>query len=912
MMTRFRRAQFLRGCWWVFALFLLPRLTFADLQPYGLNCEHARNPRGVDLSNPRLSWKLASETRGSAQSAWHILAASAPEILARDEGDLWDSGKVVSAEQTFLPYAGKPLQSLQAVFWKVRVWNRQDVVSDWSAPAQFTMGLLSANDWRAKWIQSPETNQTLLLRREFVIRSKFKRAIAVVCGLGQYELSLNGRRSGDDLLTPGWTKYDKTCLYDTHDVTTLLRAGTNAIALELGGGMYRVTGGRYVKFKGSFGPLKAIAQLRIEYSDGAADEIVTDEHWRVAPGPITFSCVYGGEDHDARLEPRGWTEPHFEDAGWHPAQVTSGPGGALLGVSASAPPVRVIETITPASSRSISNGITFYDIGQNASLMPRIKVRGPAGSRVRIVPAELLRANGTVDRTSVALGGPAWWQYTLRGGERSEVWFPKFFYHGARYLQMELQPAEFDGALPEVESIEGVVVHSAAEPAGEFECSSELFNRIRKLVRWAQRSNMASVLTDCPHRERLGWLEQYHLNGPSIRYEFDLDQLFAKGMNDMVDCQLANGCVPSIAPEYTIFGKGADDVSNAFRNSPEWGSAIVLVPWQQYQFTGDAGLLRLHYDAMKRYVAYLRSTATNHIVNFGLGDWYDIGPNAPGFSQLTPVGLTATAIYFEDNRTMACVAELLGKADDAAFFRAEAEGIRAAFNRKFFDDEKGVYATGSQCANAMPLVLNLVEPQNRASVLEALVQDIRTRTNSVTAGDVGYRYVLRALADEGRSDVIFEMNNQTARPGYGFQLAAGATSLTEAWNARRSSSQNHFMLGQIIEWFYRDLAGIAPDPQNPGFKNVLMRPQPVGDITWVRASYNSVRGKITSSWKRDGKRFRLEISIPPNCTANVSMPGTSARLVAPARSGELVRDIGTSGVEFQVSSGDFVFESHLR
>jgi len=885
-----------------------------DFHAYDLRCEYAVNPLGVDVASPHFSWKLQSETHGERQTAWQIVVASSPEQLGREYGDLWDSGKIKSDEQTRILYSGKMFSSSQAAFWKVRVWNQDDEASDWSAPATFTMGVLNPTDWRANWIESPASCPTLLLRRKFIIKPGLKRAIVHVCGLGQYELTINGRKSGDDLLSPGWTKYDRTCLYDTRDLTTMLREGKNVIGLELGNGMYNVTGGRYVKFKGSFGPLKAIAQIEVEYLNGSVETIVTDQNWRALAGPITFSCVYGGEDYDARLEPNGWNKPDFDDASWMVARVTDGPGGKLCGLSCAAPPIRTFETFTPISANTISNGVTVYDLGQNASFMPRLVVRGPAGSSVRIIPAELVKPDGSVDRSSVSGGRPAWWQYTLKG-QGTETWFPKFFYHGSRYFQVELRAGTNRTELPELESIAGVVVHSASEPVGEFECSNDLFNRIRQLVRWAQRSNLASVLTDCPHRERLGWLEQYHLNGPSLRYEFDLNRMFTKGMNDMEDSQLPNGCVPSIAPEYTIFGKGPDDVSNAFRNSPEWGSAIVIVPWQQYEFTGDRSLLRCHYEAMKRYVAYLTSTATNEIVSFGLGDWYDLGPKAPGFAQLTPRALTATAFYFYDTHILAETARLLGETQDAERFKTAAEKIRAAFNQEFFNPLSGSYSTGSQCANAIPLVMSLVEPENRSNVLAAIVEDVRSHGNAVTAGDIGYRYLLRALAEGGRSDVIFDLNNQTDKPGYGYQLKHGATSLTEAWDARRSSSQNHFMLGQIMEWFYRDVAGIGFDPGAPGFKNVLIQPQPVGDLTWAKASYETIRGPVITAWKRSENKFTLEISIPPNTTATVFVPGHGAKLVNPkgVETAQWVRLISDSDNEsiFTTKSGRYIFESEM-
>lgn len=883
--------------------------TIPDLSVTDLRCEYVSNPLGVDVPAPRLFWKLQSSSRDEHQTAYQILVATAPEILAMDQGDPWDSGKVTSDKTTQIPYQGRPLKSSQQVFWKVRVWDKNGNVSAWSQPATWTMGLLSEAQWQAHWIAARADSETLLLRREFTVKPGLKRAIAHVSGLGQYELSVNGHKAADDLLSPGWTRYDKTCLYDTRDLTTSVREGHNAIGLLLGNGMYNVKGGRYSKFKGSFGPLKAIMQLRLEYADGTTEIFGTDEQWRTSPGPITFSCVYGGEDYDARLEQRGWDQLGFDDSKWQTARLVNGPGGKLRGISAAAPPIRTFDLLKPVSVKPLRKGVTVYDLGQNAALIPRITVRGTAGSVVRIIPAELLRADGSVDRRSVAPNGaPAYWQYTLAGGGR-ETWFPKFFYHGARYIQVECSAPE-GGELPVVEALEGVVVHSASTRVGEFECSSELFNRIHRLVRWAQLSNMMSVLTDCPHRERLGWLEEYHLNGPPLRYEFDLAQLFTKGLSDMADSQLDNGLVPDIAPEYTVF-------TNGFRDSPEWGSAYLIVPWQQYEWTGDLELLGRHYDGMKRYVAYLSTRADNNIVSHGLGDWYDIGPRRPGIAQLTPVALTATAFYYYDARILARVAALLGMADDAKQYEELAGQIRAAFNQKFLDTRNNQYATGSQCANSIPLVMGLVEPKNRSAVLEAVVRDVRQRGNALTTGDVGYRYLLRALAEGGRSDVIFDINNQSHKPGYGYQLKMGATSLTEAWNADHRSSQNHFMLGQIMEWFYHDLAGIGDDPTGPGFKKIIVNPQPVGDLTWVKASFDSIRGKIISHWTKAEGVFNLSITIPPNTTATVFVPARSADEVTVD---EVIaaRSVGVKFLRqerdravFEVDSGQWVFQSRL-
>ncbi len=451
------------------------------------------------------------------------------------------------------------------------------------------------------------------------------------------------------------------------------------------------------------------------------------------------------------------------------------------------------------------------------------------------------------------------------------------------------------------------IVHSTAAPTGAFACSNDLLNRIRGLVRLAQRSNMVSILTDCPHREKLGWLEQYHLNGPAIRYEFDLARMFTKGMNDMADGQTPDGLIPNIAPEFTEF-KGT------FRAAAEWGAAFIHVAWQQYQFHGDLDLVRTHYPAMKRYFAYLESRAQDGILEEGLGDWMDIGPKAPAKPQNTPEALTATAFYFADAHILSQFAALLGRLDEAREFTAKTEVIRRRFNELFFHADVGSYATGSQCSNALPLVFGIVEPDRRAAVLGALVRDVEERGYAITTGGVGHRFLLQALAQGGRSDVVYRIINQDEKPGYGYQLKMGATALAEAWDANHGDSQNHFMMGHITEWFYRNLAGIDVDPEGPGFKKIIIHPNPVGDLTWVDASYDSEHGKIAVRWDlaTDGT-FTLRTTIPANTTATIHVPTSSAtrvresgKPVADARDVRFLREDGASAV-FAVESGTYTF-----
>ncbi|MGC3957984.1 MAG: family 78 glycoside hydrolase catalytic domain [Verrucomicrobiota bacterium] len=824
----------------------------AALTPAELRCEGRTNPCGIDFTQPALAWKVQAadaSRRGLSQRAYQVLVASTAGILAQDRGDLWDSGQVKSAETQRIHYAGQPLQSAQRVFWKVRVWDQDKRRSAWSSTAEWAMGVLTEADWKgAQWIALADTNApSQLLRREFAVRGDLIRAVVHSSGLGQYELSLNGVKVGADLLTPGWTDYRKTVLYDTYDVTAQLRAGSNVIGMTLGNGMYSVikTTGRYNKFSGRMGSPKAIALLRLEYAGGRAEFVRTDSQWQARSGPFTYSDVYGGEDFDARLYPQGWDQSRFNNSEWAAAIGLAAPAGRLTGLSGAGWPIRVIETLEPVTQQEIRPGVVVYDFGQNAPLMPRLKVTGPEGAVVKIIPAELRKSSGEID--DPVCGGKSFWTYTLAGKE-TEAWAPKFFYRGARYLQVELQAAETNGGAPRVISLVADVVHAAVPATGTFQTSSELFNRIFTLVRWAQRGNMMSVLTDCPHREKLGWLEQAYLNGPALRYNFDLNPLFEKVVHDIQDSQQPDGLVPNIAPEYTVFDWWGD---MQFRETPEWGSAFIQIAWQQYLFTGDLDLARGHYNGMKRYLDYLQThVGADGILRIkgSLGDWYDIGPKAPGRAQLTPVELTATAIYYDDLQIMTTFAMQTGRMDEAQTFRVRAAETLSAFQREYFQPERGIYATGSQTANAMSSALGLVAFEQRGRVVEAIVTDVQQ--NGLTAGDVGYRYLLRALADGGRSDVVFAMNHQSEKPGYGYQLKMGATSLTEAWDARRASSQNHFMLGQINEWFFHDLAGIQPDPVAPGFQHFLIKPAVVKDLTWVLANYESVQGEIRSEWRR--------------------------------------------------------------
>lgn len=716
--------------------------------------------------------------------------------------------------------------------------------------------------WQAHWISASESRPLPIFRHSFTVNGRVAGATLYISGLGQFEAHINGRNVTDAVLTPAWSDYRKRIYYDTYDVTALLQSGENVIGVMLGNGMYNVekTPGRYTKFQGSFGKPKLIAELHLRLADGHEQTIGTGSEWKTSPGPITFSSTYGGEDYDARLEQPGWDAPGFHDQSWSRAAVVEGPGGKL--VPEDIPPVKAFDRYEPIKETHPRPGVFVYDLGQNFAGWPEIEVSGLQGSSVKLIAGELLDANGLVTQRSANAYPDKQnsFTYVLRG-EGVERWHPRFSYYGFRYVQVEASGNPF----PEVHHIDGRFLHDAVNIDGRFTSSSDLLNRIHTLIDRAMLSNMFSVLTDCPHREKLGWLEQTHLAGSSLMYNYDLSALYAKMADDMQDAQLANGLVPDIAPEFTVF-------ENGFRDSPEWGAAVILSPWTAYQFYGDIRLLRNHYDSMARYLVYLGSRAQGHLLLYGLGDWYDIGPGAPGVSQLTSPGLTATAIYYQSLTTMARIATLLRHPEDAAKYTSEAGEVKAAFNARFFHPETNQYDKGSQTANAMPLVVGLVPEDRRDAVLANMVADIRSHNNHVTAGDIGFHYVVRSLTDGGRSDVLYDMLSRSDKPSYGYQLAYGATTLTEAWDANPESSQNHFMLGHAEEWFYRGLAGIDFDLTRDRDSRIRIHPAIVGTVQSATATFQSKLGKIASDWSRSGDTLHMNVTIPAGGSATVLFP----------------------------------------
>ncbi|WP_121356192.1 family 78 glycoside hydrolase catalytic domain [Flavisolibacter nicotianae] len=878
---------------WLVLLFFFSQTAFSQtIAVTKLFCESAEAPLGVEKPTPSLGWQLSSPGRGVLQSAYRILVAEDPALLKKNEGNIWDSHRVVSGQSLHVSYAGKKLVPAKTYYWKVQVWDQQKRPSAWSAVSSWQMGLPVKEDWKgAQWIayeKMPDSLLTIpaehgkgsgkganvkevlpLFRKTLPLQKPLEKATVFISGLGHFEMSVNGRKIGDHFLDPGWTMYDKEAQYVTFDITKNLQQGNNSVGVQLGNGFYFMPRQRYRKHTGAFGFPKLICRIHLQYRDGSADDVVSDQSWKTSASPVTFSSIYGGEDYDATLEQKGWNTNAFNDASWKQAVLVDGPPVLQ---SQKQDPVKIMDTLLPTKITVIRDNVIVYDMGQNASGIPFLSVRGQKGDSVRLIPGELLKDDGSVSQK--ATGSPVYFTYILNG-KGKENWQPRFSYTGFRYLQVEkkLSKESKDTTLfPEIVAVKSLHTRNAARTVGSFSSSSPLFNQTKDLIDWAVRSNMQSILTDCPHREKLGWLEQLHLMGNSIHYNYDMERLFQKVLADMRTAQSDSGSLPEYAPEYVKMSF----MDGIFLESPEWGSASIILPWYLYQWYGNREVLEENFSVMQRYFAYLGNRAKDNILSHGLSDWYDLGPERQGLAQLTPMGLTATATYFYDAKILSKVAALLGKTNDATTYRALAEKIKLAFNKKFFDAKAVQYGTGSQTANAMALYIGLVPEQYKSRILDNLVKDIRSRNNSITSGDIGFRYLLQALQNEGRSDVIYDINCRSDVPGYGYQLAKGATALTESWVASPVVSNNHLMLGHLMEWFYSGLGGIGQAAGSVGYKSIEINPQPVGDLRFVSTSYECPYGLIRSGWKKAQNGFTLDVQIPVNTTATILLPATAA------------------------------------
>jgi alpha-L-rhamnosidase len=1053
----------------------------ASVRPQQLRCEYRVNPQGIDATEPRLSWVLTAvdpKARGLHQSAYRVLVASSDVGLRANSGDLWDSGKTASADSIHVVYRGKALNSGTAAYWKVQVWDQDGQASDWSAGAQWSMGLLRAQDWQGKWIGRDETGvykdpgsvyQALehaqwiwdskaatgdhyfrvvftvpagrkvmraiavvgadqscdvyfngakvagassaimpedrditglvrsgenvlavqatharadtpagligavkiefesgeplvissgnqwraidkvetgwekpgyldtvwqaakvlgdygmapwkeagylevrrlparMLRKEFAVDKKVRRASVYFSGQGTSELYLNGAKVGDAVLSPGLTDYDKHVLYVTYDVTRQMVQGRNAIGVMLGNGRYYAPRVQTPIGTRNFGYPKAKVQLNVEYEDGSGVSVPSDESWKLtANGPIRANNEYDGEEYDARMELTGWSRAGFDDSAWEAAQAVGAPDGVLAAQMAE--PLRVTETMKPVSVKKLKPGVYIYDMGQNLVGWCRLRVNGPKGTQVTLRHSETLAPDGSLYVDNLR-GAKAKDVYTLKGGG-TEVYEPRFTYHGFRYVEVTGFPGE-----PTAASLEGRVVHDDMERAGEFSSSNELLNKIHRNMFWGIRGNYRSIPTDCPQRdERQGWLGDRGQVSRSESYMFDVAAFYSKWMTDLEDSQRPSGSIPDVSPNYwTLYN---DDLT--------WPGTIVFVHGMLYDQYGDKRVLGRGYDAMKKWIDYEKTFVKDGLISKDqYADWC-VPPENPKLihsqdpARVTDKTLIATSYYYELLRQMSRYARILDKPTDAAEFDRLSAGVKDVFQRRFFKLESSMYDNGTQTSGILPLYFGMVPEDFRGAVVETLVRNIEQKSDyHVGTGLVGAQWLMRTLSDNGKVDLAYKIATQKTYPGWGYMVDQGATTVWELWNGNTAdpamNSGNHVMqIGDLAVWMYEYLAGIRTDPEKPGFRHAIIRPYPAGDLTFVSATHKTMYGALNSSWKREKGVFTLDVTVPVNTTATVWVPAKEASAVTEAgkKGVKFVRSEGGAAV-FEVESGSYRFRSSL-
>lgn len=849
----------------------------AQLRPDQLRCEHLEDPLGIDIVKPRLSWKLHASPgeRGQYQSARRILVASSREKLDRGEGDLWDSGRVVSGQSILVPYEGVPLNSRQRCWWKIMAWDAQNRPGPWSPPAFWEMALLNRSDWRAEWIacsskeESPPPQEPApMFRCDFEVTRTVRRARAYVTGVGYFELSLNGRKVGDHELDPVKSRYDRRVYYVAFDVTDELRRGANAVGVMLGTGWYNM----HTKAVWGFGqaPWRArprmLCQIEIEHTDGTRQHVVSDRSWRVSSGPIVFDGIRNGETYDARLEQPGWDEPGFDDSQWKAAAEVSGPGGDLS--AQMLPPIRATGVLEPRSITEVRPDVWVYDFGQNLAGKLQLSAAAPAGTKISLKQGERLYPDGTVEQKQIARfirsGELQTDTYICKGGGH-EVWEPRFVYHGFQYVEVRGLPKS-----PPLDLLKAKVLHTDFASTGSFACSKDLFNRMQECTRWSFIGNYHGIPTDCPHREKIGWTGDAHLVGETGLLNYDMAAAYTKWIRDFADEQRPSGDLPGIVPTSGWgYQYGQDPAYRDLGYGPQWEGAYVILSWYVHLYTGDVRILKDNYPGFCRYLDHLTRHAEDGILRFGIDD------HAPARTK-TPPEEFATGFYYQIARIVSRSAELLGKSADAERYTRLAESIRVAYNRHLFNSTTASYASGSQTAQSAPLYFGIVEPEQRERALANLVDNVEAQDGHLDTGVVGTKFLLNGLTQCGRADVAYRIVSQTTFPGWGDWIRKGANTLWQKWDD--SMSRNHVMFGDVSAWLFKNVGGLQPDPSAPGFKHFFIRPQFFSDLDWATIEHRSPYGPIHCSWRRKGDRIELELEVPVNSGARVDLPAAGEQI----------------------------------
>lgn len=955
----------------IFAILLVSTFVYLDPRPAAagnvgvgeLRCEYGENPLGIDVLAPRLSWVLKSAVRGQSQTAYQVLVAGCSDKLVPGKADLWDSGKIDSDQSCHVVYAGKELTSGQPCYWKVRVWNKDGQPSDWSQPDSWSMGLLKPSDWQAQWIGAPPCNakRTMLagpakdtqddspippsplLRKSFDVTGGIRRAMIYVTALGVYELQINGRRVGDHILAPEWTNYQTRIQYQTFDVTEMLREGPNAVGATLADGWYAGRLGpiewpKPFPRRGVYGfDRQLLVQLEIEKADGSRQIVATDGTWKIDPdSPIRSADNFLGEVYDASKDQPGWDTPGFDDSAWKP--VTVYPSSQAVLSAQMNEPIRIVDTIATISIAEPKPGVYVFDLGQNIVGWASVRLEGPAGTEVTLRHGECIEDDGML-YTANLKSAIQTEKYVLDGRGPREF-HPHFTYHGFRYVQVTGLAQR-----PTLDMLTGKVIASHAPVVGQFVCSNPLLSQIWKNIVWTQRGNMHSVPTDCPQRsERMGWMGSDMPFLQTAIFNMDMAAFYTKYIRDMRDAQFADGRFP----DYTPFphddpsGKPADDSmfsQTPFHNmgAPGTMEAAIVIPWNVYLNYGDKRILEQHYPAAKRCIEYLRSVNPDLIRKHGSGhgfDWLngdmlDV-EGFPKHGAWASSELFGTAFFAHATALLAKMAAMVGRDDEARQYGELAEQIKAAFQRVFVEPD-GRTAGDTQTGYALALAFDLLPDELRPKAAEHFMANICGPYHGhLSTGVSTTHHAMLELSRNGYHDAAYRIANLRTCPSWGYMIDNGATTIWEWWDGyvkERSAAKfkdpnmnsfNHREFGSVGEWMWRTLVGLNPDEANPGYKHFFLRPRPVGDLTWLKAEYDSIHGPIVVDWRLEEGRFTLRTIIPPNTSATIAIPTNNPETV---REGD-VPAVQAAGVRFlrreegqavySIVSGEYRFVSDLK
>lgn len=891
------------------------------MTPLKLKCEYLNDPLGIDAIKPRLSWILRPTQRGQKQTAYQILVSNSKEKLRQGTGNLWDSEKVNSGETVHIVYDGKKLKSGMRCFWKVRVWDVNNEPSVWSEVAFWEMALLNKNDWAGKWLHDgksiPERDENFyeddpapLFRREFSASKEIKSGRLYITGLGYYEARINGQRIGDHVLDPGWTNYNKRILYSTYDITDHLDKGENCIGVMLGNGWYnplplRMWGSRNLREHLPLGRPCFIAQLNIEYADGSSQSIFTDTDWRMQDGPIIRNDVYLGEIYDARKEIEGWDTPKLDDTRWRQAQLAPEPSGQLQ--AQFLPAIKVTATLNPVTITEPKLNTYIFDFGQNFAGWIRMCLKGEAGTEVKLRYGELLHEDGSLNvMTSVCgqikregAGGPGAPEiahqtdtYIARGADE-ELYTSRFTFHGFRYVEVTGYPGK-----PTTNSLEGLRLNTAVEEAGFFECSNDTLNQIQKITQWTFLSNIFSVQSDCPHREKFGYGGDLVATSDAFMLNFDMANFYVKAARDWHDAVLPDGMLTDTAPYVGIQYCGV-----------AWAMAHPLLLHQLRQYYGNLRLLEEQYQTAKQWLELVMTQYPDHIVQNGLSDHEGLEP-MPAPQMVTP-------LYCQSARLLSSLADISDLKADSERYATLAQDIRDAYIQNFLKPGTGKFEPETQASQAFALYLDLVPPEEKEAAVDYLLSNIANKHNGhISTGIIGTKFLLHVLSELGFSQVAYDIVTQTSFPGWGFMLENGASTLWEHWDfSDNTFSHNHPMFGSVSEWFYRWLSGIQPHPEAVGFDRIIIKPQVVDGLDWVKAYYDSIRGRIISEWRYEDGHFELDVTIPANTSATVFIPAKNASDVteggktADKAEGVTFIAMEKGSAAYEIASGAYSFSS---